>query len=154
MELALSGGMQAFVIATSDGDFTHLAQRLREHGLHVLGLGEAKAPKCFRMACSKFVQLGSSGKVGGTPPDADSAAFDFDRKIRLMIQQHSQKGSGMRLVDLAREMSKAYGTRISTCPGGGWRAYLVSRPALYTLDPRGPEAMVRYKPEGFAAFPI
>ncbi|HEY9037390.1 MAG TPA: NYN domain-containing protein [Roseovarius sp.] len=154
MELALSGGMQAFVIATSDGDFTHLAHRLREHGLHVLGLGEAKAPKCFRMACSKFVQLGSGVKEKDTQSDPDSAAYDFDRKIRFMIQQYSQKGSGMRLVELAGKMSKAHGTRISTYPERNWRAYLANRPTLYALDPRGPEAMVRYKPEGFAALPI
>jgi uncharacterized LabA/DUF88 family protein len=37
MELALIGGLESFVIATSDGDFSHIAQRLRERGLHVLG---------------------------------------------------------------------------------------------------------------------
>ncbi len=154
MELALSGGIQTFALATSDGDFTHLAQRLRERGLHVLGLGEAKAPRCFRMACSTFVQLGGDAKAEHTRLNPDSATGDFDRKIRFMIQQHSQQGTGMKLVELAAKMSTAHGTQISTYPGGSWRAYLTSRPTLYSLDPSGQKAMVRYKPEGFAALPI
>ena len=44
MELLLSRDMRCFVIASSDGDFTHLATRLREHGATVVGIGEAKAP--------------------------------------------------------------------------------------------------------------
>ncbi len=148
MELALTGGLQTFAVATSDGDFTHLSQRLRERGLHVLGLGEAKAPECFRMACSTFVQLGATRLI----PTVTSA--DFDRRIRAMIQQHTEKGSGMRLVDLAREMSRTHGTQISTYPERSWRAYLANRSNLYALDPRGPEAMVRYKPAGFAGLPI
>ncbi len=148
MELALTGGLQTFAVATSDGDFTHLSQRLRERGLHVLGLGEAKAPECFRMACSTFVQLGATRLI----PTVTSA--NFDRRIRAMIQQHTEKGSGMRLVDLAREMSRTHGTQISTYPERSWRAYLANRSNLYALDPRGPEAMVRYKPAGFAGLPI
>ena len=50
MELAFSGGIDAFAIASSDGDFTHLAQRLREKGHHVTGLGDARAPERFRTA--------------------------------------------------------------------------------------------------------
>ncbi len=154
MELALSGGIQAFAIATSDGDFTHLAQRLRERGLHVLGLGEAKAPNCFRMACSNFVLLGETAAPRKIQPQHAEKAVNFDRNIRFIIQQHSQQGSGMRLVDLAREMSKAHGTQISTYPERSWRAYLAKRSQLYDLGPRGPEATVRYKPEGFAASPL
>ena len=42
---------KAFVLATSDGDFSHLAYRLRERGVEVYGLGEDKAPTSFREAC-------------------------------------------------------------------------------------------------------
>ncbi|WP_138933153.1 NYN domain-containing protein [Roseovarius arcticus] len=154
MELALTGGLQTFAVATSDGDFTHLSQRLRERGLHVLGLGEAKAPECFRMACSTFVQLGGEEKLGETKLIPTGTSADFDRRIRAMIQQHTEKGSGMRLVDLAAAMRKKHGTQISTYPERSWRAYLANRSDLYALDPRGPEAMVRYKPAGFAGLPI
>ena len=72
-------------------------------------------------------------------------------KIRAMIAQHSKKGSGMRIAELAPKMHVAHGIKISTLPEKTWRSYLTARPALYDLDQRGPEAMVRFRPEGFAA---
>jgi len=57
----------------------------------------------------------------------------------------------MRIMDLARNMHIQHGVKISTYPEKTWRAYLAARPDLYELDPRGPEAMVRFLPQGFAA---
>jgi hypothetical protein len=152
MELALIGGMESFVIATSDGDFTHIAQRLRERGLHVLGLGEAKAPKSFRLACTEFLLLQTRQKRTNATVAPEVGNFsELDRNIRTMIAKHSQKGLGMRIVDLAPKMHAAHGTRISSYPERSWRAYLSQRPALYDLDPRGPDALVRFRPEGFAS---
>ncbi|MFG6621379.1 NYN domain-containing protein [Sulfitobacter sp. 1A05707] len=147
LELALSKNMRCFVIASSDGDFTHLATRLREHGARVIGIGELKAPSSFRACCSDFVEI-------GTPlpeclvPKPPTPATALDQKIRLMIGTHSKKG--MRIVELSSEMHRHHGVRISTYPERSWRAYLSARPILYELDPRGPEAMVRFRPEGFA----
>ncbi|MEO1457809.1 MAG: NYN domain-containing protein, partial [Pseudomonadota bacterium] len=149
MELALVGGIDCFVIVTSDRDYAHLALRLRERGLVVLGLGEAKATAEFRLACTAFVLL------PGDAPSVSQAArqhgvSELDRRIRCMIATHSRSGGGMRLADLSPKMHAAHGTRISTFPERTWRAYLAARPALYEIDPRGPEAMVRFRPSGFA----
>lgn len=57
MKLALRDGFETLVIATSDGDFVYLATQLRELGTTVIGLGEAKAPKAFRAACTRFTEL-------------------------------------------------------------------------------------------------
>jgi len=150
MELALLGGFDAFAVASSDGDFTHLAQRLRERGLHVLGLGEDKAPESFRLACTEFVVLNSGSKKHQQETShAGGGPSALDQKIRTMIAQHSKKGLGMRLSDLAPKMHLAHGTRISTHPERNWRRYLSNRPALYDIDPRGPDATVRFRPDGF-----
>ncbi len=149
MEMALVSGLETFAIATSDGDFTHLVQRLRERGVHVLGLGEAKAPTGFRMACSEFLQL----QDPESRPDCrkpDGAVSEFDQRIRGIIAKHSTNGRGMRIADLSPRMYAEHGTRISTFPEKNWRAYLSARPVLYEIDPRGPEAMVRFLPAGFA----
>ncbi|MFX0542824.1 NYN domain-containing protein [Roseovarius sp. S4756] len=152
MELTLTGELSAFVIATSDGDFAHLAHRQRERGLHVLGLGEDKAPKSFRLACSEFQHLESA--VAEERLEAKQDDYAFDRKIRSIIKKNSQKSAGMQIAQLSLEMKQAYGTKISSSIEGNWRGYLSKRPNLYDLDPRGPNAMVRYKPDGFAALPL
>ena len=48
-------------------------------------------------------------------------------------------------------MKNAHGVKISELPEKRWRSYLAVRPALYDLDPKGPEALVRFRPEGFAS---
>ncbi len=150
VELALRAGIECFAIASSDGDFSHLAQRLREYGLDVLGIGEAKAPQSFRLACTQFIVLPACAPAAVRPCN-ETPISDFDRKIREMIALHSREGRGMRIVELAPKMHAAHGTRISSYPDRNWRAYLSRRPGLYALDPRGPEAMVRFRPEGFSA---
>jgi uncharacterized LabA/DUF88 family protein len=56
--MALAGeGVRDFALVTSDGDFVYLAHQLRELGCRVTGLGEDKAPKAFRTACTAFVTL-------------------------------------------------------------------------------------------------
>lgn len=150
MEFALEGDHDTFVVATSDGDFTHLAQRLRERGLRVHGLGEDKCPETFRLACNAFMLLPGS-RACSHPAGVPEPPSDFDQKIRSMIANHSKNGRGMRIADLSPKMYAVHGTRISTFPEGNWRAYLAARPFLYDLDARGPDAAVRFRPEGFAA---
>lgn len=174
MELALTGGIENFVIATSDGDFTHVAQRLREKGLHVHGMGEAKSPQSFRLACTTFTVLKTAQCRIATPvakaptavvkpsvPTAKAPASVakpvvpnvsmLDRKIQAIIATHSVKSRGMKIAELAREMHAAHATKISDQPERTWRAYLIKRPNLYDLDPRGPEAFVRFRPKAFAS---
>ena len=153
IELVLQHTFNTVLIATSDGDFTHLAQRLRERGLHVIGAGEAKAPLTFRGACTSFIQLG-----GGSETTVDKVVnrivggiSDLDRTIRNVIAAHSQKGQGMRIAELSSVMCTQHQFQIGTCAEGTWRAYLLARPMLYNLDPRGPDAKVRFKSAGSAA---
>lgn len=70
MDLALREGFATILIASSDRDFTYLAERLREAGKTVIGIGETKTPPAFRAACSRFVQLGAT-----SPAPAPARAF-------------------------------------------------------------------------------
>ncbi|SMO93451.1 Uncharacterized conserved protein, LabA/DUF88 family [Thalassovita litoralis] len=143
---------KALVIATSDGDFSHLAYRLRERGLEVYGLGEDKAPVLFRAACTEFSTLALKGSAKPPNPTTQrhNSPTNLDEKIRAMIALHSKNGSGMRISELAPKMHSLHGVKISSQVERTWRAYLVKRPELYQLDPRGPEAKVRFLPLGFA----
>ena len=151
IEFAQTRSLQTFVIASSDGDFMHLAQRLREHGLTVIGTGEAKAPQGFRAACTSFNELGpvlqSTSKCTRVAHKNDISKFDA--KIQTVIAEHSKNGLGIRISLLSQQMKHQHRTKISTYPEKNWRTYLKDRPTLYDLDPRGPEAMVRYKRDAF-----
>lgn len=46
-----------FVLVSSDSDFTALANRLREAGLMVVGIGEGKTPEALRNVCNRFILL-------------------------------------------------------------------------------------------------
>lgn len=57
MDILYSGNVDGFCLVSSDSDFTKLAQRLREAGMFVMGIGERKTPKPFRSACDTFKLL-------------------------------------------------------------------------------------------------
>ena len=57
MDILYSGKVDGFCIASSDSDFTKLAMRLREAGMHVIGIGEKKTPNPFIVACDRFIYL-------------------------------------------------------------------------------------------------
>lgn len=54
MDILYSQSVNGFCLVSSDSDFTRLAQRLREAGMFVLGMGERKTPKPFIKACDTF----------------------------------------------------------------------------------------------------
>ncbi|WP_299922740.1 NYN domain-containing protein [uncultured Pelagimonas sp.] len=57
MDFLHSGIFDGFVLVSSDSDFTALANRIREHGLNVIGIGESKTPASLRNVCNRFVLL-------------------------------------------------------------------------------------------------
>jgi uncharacterized protein (TIGR00288 family) len=57
MDILYSNNVDGFCIVSRDSDFTRLAIRLRESGIHVIGMGERKTPKPFSTACNAFKYL-------------------------------------------------------------------------------------------------
>ncbi|EYD73041.1 NYN domain-containing protein [Limimaricola hongkongensis] len=57
MDILHTGRFDGFVLVSSDSDFTALANRIREQGLDVIGIGEAKAPESLRKVCNRFVLI-------------------------------------------------------------------------------------------------
>lgn len=174
MQLAQEGGVGTFVIASSDRDFTHLAHHLRERGFTVMGLGSAAVQNTFGAACSAFTPLTRNAPGnehakaalsdtaspaanptttaafrGGDVSAAASSVSDFDRKIMEVVASHGGGGNGMRIVDLNIAMQTRYQTVISAVAPGNWRGYLASKPQLYAVDAKGPDARVRLLAAGF-----
>lgn len=59
MELLYTQKLDAFCIASSDGDFTPLIMQLKANGQDVYGFGERKTPSPFVNACTTFLYLDS-----------------------------------------------------------------------------------------------
>jgi uncharacterized LabA/DUF88 family protein len=57
MELHYTQKLEAFCIASSDGDFTPLIMQLRANGHDVYGFGQRKTPEPFVNACTTFLYL-------------------------------------------------------------------------------------------------
>lgn len=55
LDLLYTNTYDAFVLVSSDSDYTPLAIRLRESGVLVFGVGENKTPEPFRNACDEFI---------------------------------------------------------------------------------------------------
>ena len=65
MDILHAGKVDGFVLVSSDSDFTRLASRIREDGLQVIGIGEAKTPESLRKVCNRFVLI--ENIIGGEP---------------------------------------------------------------------------------------
>ncbi len=57
MDILHQGIVKGFVLVSSDSDYTALACRIREEGLHVIGIGKAETPESFRRACHIFISI-------------------------------------------------------------------------------------------------
>lgn len=57
MDILYSAKVNGFCLVSSDSDFTRLATRLREAGMHVIGIGEKKTPEPFIVACDRFIYI-------------------------------------------------------------------------------------------------
>ena len=146
MEFALARNFDMIAIASSDNDFNHLATRLKELGKQVLGIGEAKASALLRATFCEFHELKTPKKA---PPSAPKQKPPLDQLLRTFIAQNGGSQKGALISTLGGAMHRIHGVKVSTLEEKTWRSYLVSRPALYDLDPKGPDARVRFKPNGF-----
>ena len=57
MDILHTGRFDGFVLVSSDSDFTSLANRIREQGMDVIGIGEAKTPESLRNVCNRFILI-------------------------------------------------------------------------------------------------
>lgn len=145
--LVQAGQVEGIVVASSDGDFSHLATHLREAGVLVIGMGEAKAPAHWRKCCTRFEVLAEEAAAAPPQPKpAKAAALTVEQALeQAVLGLLSQAGAkGLAIAELnARLRGTKPDFRIADTPEKSWRGFLAARPAIFALDPKGPEARVR-----------
>ncbi|MFN0114813.1 MAG: NYN domain-containing protein [Paracoccaceae bacterium] len=133
MELVIDGRADCFVIASSDRDFGHLAERLVGRGFHVVGAGEGKAPPDFRAKCSRFVALAGDAGPARPLPEAPLPEGPEDVVARLV-----REGAGMDGWMCLSALNLRYvatGRDRKATVGANWAKWIGKRPSLFHLHP-------------------
>jgi hypothetical protein len=88
MDLLHAGNLEGFVIVSSDSDFTPLANRIRESGMLVYGIGRHGTPNAFVAACDQFIYL----ELLSEEPQQDSPppAPDLKRALSTAVTSSSK----------------------------------------------------------------
>lgn len=140
MELFLRVGVRGFLLASSDGDFTHLATYLRDEGAHVTGLGTAAAGPGFKAACHHFVEIDTIPAASVPPPTSEAI-----RDHLIAALKARPRGEGLPIAEINPLMRQIHPICIADHKAGSWRAFLGLYPDLFACDPKGPKARVRLR---------
>lgn len=113
MDILYTGNVDGFCIVSSDSDFTRLASRLRESGMEVIGMGEEKTPRSFRVACSRFVNLENLGNQDEDAESKDGKDNTISREviynaITNIINENENKGKNVELAAVGNRLVNMY----------------------------------------------
>lgn len=147
LELALDGRFDTCVVASSDRDFSHLAVKLRERGLGVVGIGHAETPAHFQKKCAEFVVLPRPAPSVRAPEAVSPSAprgHGLNKDICDIIKTEGT-ANGMTLQLLGSLMMSRHGIGRGNYAGKNLRPHLEGHEDLFDLDPPGAEASVRLR---------
>ena len=112
MDILYTGNVEGFCIVSSDSDFTRLASRLRESGMEVIGMGEEKTPRSFRVACTRFVNLGNLGNQEDSEEkkqqDNTVSREVIYNAITNIITENENKGKNVELASVGNRLVNMY----------------------------------------------
>ena len=113
MDILYTGNVEGFCIVSSDSDFTRLASRLRESGMEVIGMGEEKTPRSFRVACTRFVNLENLGNQDENSEGSDKQDNTISREvvynaITNIITENENKGKSVELASVGNRLVNMY----------------------------------------------
>ncbi|MDW4498801.1 NYN domain-containing protein [Sulfitobacter sp. D35] len=120
MEMALADGIGQFVIATSDGDFRHIAHRLRRLGRVVTGVGDHHCPDTFREACTAFECLDKPKKT-------------VEEQTIEVVAALTKNCVAPGLSSVAKEMQTRFGITKADLPVNNWRKYVAGQDRIFKL---------------------
>ncbi|MEL6957571.1 MAG: NYN domain-containing protein [Pseudomonadota bacterium] len=86
MDILHTSKFDGFVLVSSDSDFTALANRLREDGLTVIGIGESKTPDSLRNVCNRFILIENLTADEKTEASAPKAKGKLSEAYELFIE--------------------------------------------------------------------
>ncbi|MEL7097783.1 MAG: NYN domain-containing protein [Pseudomonadota bacterium] len=107
MDILHTRRFDGFVLVSSDSDFTALANRLREDGLTVIGIGEKKTPEALRNVCNRFVFIENIGS-DVAPAKATEKVNDALPLIRAAMGKIAQDDEWYSLGQIGQTIQAAH----------------------------------------------
>ena len=153
MDILHSGKFDGFVLVSSDSDFTQLANRVREDGRLVIGIGEQKTPPALRIACNRFIFIENldtdgtedSGKAASRPKGKLSEATKL---IRAAMAKIDQEDEWFNLGPIGSQLAAANPDFDARTYGAPKLSELVKRLNAFETRMSGTHLQVRVKPTG------
>ena len=110
MDILYSGNVDGFCIVSSDSDFTRLAIRLRESGMHVIGMGERKTPKPFSTACNvfKYLEILSDEEVQNSGENERVELKSLEEAIIRIIAETANMQDEINIGELGSRLQNRY----------------------------------------------
>lgn len=139
MDILYTGNVDGFCIVSSDSDFTRLASRLRESGMEVIGMGEEKTPRSFRVACTRFVNLENLGNQDVDTESKDDKGNALGRDvvynaITNIINENENKGKSVELAVVGNRLVNMYPDFDVRSYGYSLLSKFVEDAGLFTLE--------------------
>ncbi len=110
MDILYSRNVDGFCIVSSDSDFTRLAIRLRESGMHVIGMGERKTPKPFSTACNafKYLEILAEEELQGTADNDKVELQTLESAIIRIIAENANMQEEINIGELGSRLLNRY----------------------------------------------
>ena len=110
MDILYSHNVDGFCIVSSDSDFTRLAIRLRESGMHVIGMGEQKTPKPFSTACNafKYLEVLAEEELQSTADNETVALKTLESAIIRIIADNANLQEEINIGELGSRLQGRY----------------------------------------------
>lgn len=110
MDILYSNNVDGFCIVSSDSDFTRLAIRLRESGIHVIGMGERKTPKPFSTACNafKYLEILAEEEVQGAVETEKLELKTLESAIIRIISENANLQEEINIGELGSRLLNRY----------------------------------------------
>lgn len=147
MDILHGGRHDGFVLVSSDSDFTKLAQRIREQGFDVIGVGESKTPESFRVACKQFVTV-ENLLVSSEPASKPSKTLAINHAFQLLknVYASAQDDEGwVGLGPLGSQLNQRYPDFDSRTYGYARLSDLVKAIGKFEIKKNGTQPLVRLK---------
>lgn len=139
--IGMESAPDIIVIATSDADFKHVADFLRNMGIRVVGMGERKAPEQFRKSCDQFIVISPYDLQGHMLITADERSLSaLDDALLAVVTANDMPMS--QCVSLLR----ARPALAAVLPKNGAGRYIRTHSSVATVTGLGSNLAIRLKP--------